>query len=77
MKKFLLGLMLGIFILKASHTYYDYEWWTAEASLACRIERDTESGVFPCIYRKMGYAKYLEYVNVNLAYTCQTWQWRN
>lgn len=77
MKNLLLGFLLGVLVLKASCTYYSYEWWTAESSLACRIEKDLDNGVYPCIYRKMGYARYLGYVNTNLEYTFSGWHLRN
>lgn len=76
MKNLVVGFLLGILVLKTSYTYYSYEWWSAKSSLACRIERDSDAGIFPCIDRKMGNAKYFGYINMNLDFTDSEWQLR-
>lgn len=75
MKKILVGLLLGIFLLKTSSAVYSYAWWNAEASTECRAVTQTKQ-IYECIDKRMGVLKHLRCINMNLNYTWQTWQLR-
>ncbi len=78
MKKIFIGLLLVFLLHKSAHATYTYYWWSAEATQECRTPKELEGpkGVFECIYRKMGPAKYLQYILISPDYTYQEWQLR-
>lgn len=72
MKKVLLGLVLGFFLHKGLAAVYNYSWWTAESQ--CRVGSFEDD--MKCVYSKMGYVKYLNYLLLAPNYTYQEWTWK-
>lgn len=76
MKNKFLFLLLGFVLNSSIRTYYNYSWWTTEATVTNKeynlsIEK---YGYAKIIHDKMGIAKHLKYILIYGTYPYKKWE---
>lgn len=75
MKNLIIGLMLGFLLNTATITYFNYSWWTAEATVTdaeYNLSIDTY-GYAKVVQDKMGLSAYLKYPLLTPTYSFREW----